>query len=63
MQGSSQHGLESLKGELKIRDELVQKLRQEILDLQERRDQALSEVCKFLFLNKIPKIILEIYIP
>ena len=43
-QGSSQHGLESLKGELKIRDDLVQKLRQEILDLQEKRDQALLDV-------------------
>jgi len=50
-QGSSQHGLESLKGELKIRDDLVQKLRQEILDLQEKRDQALTDVSKILFLN------------
>jgi hypothetical protein len=44
-QGSSQLGLESLKVELKIRDDLVQKLRQEILDLQEKRDQALTDVC------------------
>ena len=48
-QGSTQHGLESLKVELKIRDDLVQKLRQEILDLQEKRDQTLTDVCEVLY--------------
>jgi hypothetical protein len=42
--GSSQNGLDSLKYEMKTRDELIQKLRHEVLTLQEKRDQIFSEV-------------------
>lgn len=37
-------GLESLKFELKTRDDIIQKLRQEVLILQEKRDQIYSEL-------------------
>jgi hypothetical protein len=38
------NGLESLKNELKVRDVNIDKLRLDILALQEKRDKALSEV-------------------
>ncbi|CAF0935384.1 unnamed protein product [Brachionus calyciflorus] len=39
----SQSGLESLLQELKARDELIQKLRAEILDISDKRDQSVVE--------------------
>lgn len=54
MNQSQSKGLDSFKNELKSRDELIQKLRQEILTLQEKRDVALAEVEHFFFfLNSI----------
>ena len=44
--GSTQNGLESLKLELKTRDDIIQKLRLEVLVLQEKRDQMFAEVPK-----------------
>lgn len=41
---SAPAGLESLKFELKTRDDIIQKLRQEVLLLQEKRDQIYAEL-------------------
>lgn len=42
--GSSQVGFESLRFELKTRDDIIQKLRKEVLILQEKRDQIYADV-------------------
>ena len=44
-QSNTQLGLESLKLEIKSRDELIKKLREEILCIQDKREIALNEVC------------------
>ncbi len=48
-QSNTQHGLESLKIEIKSRDELIQKLREEILCIQDKCEIALNEVSKFFW--------------
>lgn len=45
-------GLEPLKLELRSRDDLISRLRQEVLILQEKRDLALTEV---IFKNILTK--------
>ena len=42
--------LEPLKLELRSRDDLIQRLRQEVLILQEKRDLVLSEVTNLHFM-------------
>ena len=42
--GATPPGLESLKFELKTRDDLIGKLRQEVLALQEKRDHIYAEL-------------------
>lgn len=48
VQGTSQTGLESLKIEIKARDDTIHKLRQEILEFQDKRDAAAADVSIFL---------------
>ena len=43
-------GLEPLKLELRSRDDLIHRLRQEILILQEKRDLVLTEVNLYFYL-------------
>ncbi len=47
-QSNSQLGLESFKLEIKSRDELIRKLREEILCIQDKREIALNEVCNLI---------------
>ena len=50
--GLAHCSLEPLKLELRSRDDLIQRLRQEVLILQEKRDLALSEVTFYYFIFK-----------
>jgi len=50
LNSSTHSGLESFKVELKSRDDMIERLREEILILQEKRDAASAEVItKFFF--------------
>lgn len=51
VQASAQSSLESFKIELRSRDDLIEKLRDDILKLEEKRDINLTEVKSTLNLN------------
>ncbi len=55
LNSSTHSGLESFKVELKSRDDMIERLREEILILQEKRDAASAEVIISFFYNLINK--------
>ena len=55
LNSSTHSGLESFKVELKSRDDTIERLREEILILQEKRDAASAEVIISFFYNLINK--------
>jgi hypothetical protein len=53
-QSTTQVGIESLKYEIKNRDETIKKLRDDILSIQDKREIALNDVTKhFFFLTRL----------
>jgi hypothetical protein len=51
LNSSAHSGLESFKVELKSRDDMIERLREEILILQEKRDAASAEVITWFFFS------------